>query len=300
MTLFKYFKKSNNLLLFALWAFTWATANAQAVDPDIVNFKTIAIWDDLKACLTNNIFGGYYSGIWVTMGCQTNACFCRADTLGAAVNSVSVAAFSDCSDFQDQSTAVSVLTAYCAAKGYTSIITPTILQSTGACTITAGLAATKTQYVTAYVTVYASNSVRAAQLSRGMEVDSSLAVEAVNSPGDSQQSTTQAKAAPSSTSTLQPASSTSFTTNSIQRDPSLTTSLSLAASTVRTSSGTTTSSSNPPTPGPSSPSPAGQALSKPELIGIVVGIASLFVAVIGVYFTWRQLQHASGSTGGCC
>ena len=169
MRAFPFSNWSRVFLLFLLWLSTWRTADAQAVNPDLVNFKTISIWNDLKDCLKYDIFGddGGYAGIWVKMGCQTNACFCRADTLGAAINSVSIAAFSDCSDFQDQSTAISVLTAYCADKGYTSIITPTILQSTGACTITTNLAATTTQYVTAYVTVYVSNSPRATQLSRG-------------------------------------------------------------------------------------------------------------------------------------
>ncbi|MCJ1244790.1 hypothetical protein MMC30_001990 [Trapelia coarctata] len=48
---------------------------------------------------------------------------------------------SACSDLQDQQSATSILTAYCADKGFTSIILPSIF-NTGASTVTATVTAT--------------------------------------------------------------------------------------------------------------------------------------------------------------
>jgi hypothetical protein len=117
--------------------------NAQAINPDTVVFSTIAIWQDLRTCL-QSCFDAYY-GIQYNVGCKTNACLCRPDTLGQAVVSISERASSTCQALQDISSATSILTSYCSVKGYTSIIQPTILAS-GSCT------AASTQTVTAYVT----------------------------------------------------------------------------------------------------------------------------------------------------
>lgn len=60
---------------------------------------------------------------------------CRPDTLGLNLGIVAQQALSACSDLQDETSATSILTAYCASKGYTSILTPTVL-TTGASTVT--------------------------------------------------------------------------------------------------------------------------------------------------------------------
>lgn len=115
------------------------------------NNKPMAGSEDLCAgCARRGI--GYYP-IQQVVECTTNACLCRPDTLGSAEQSLSSEASRLCSDFQDISTATSILLSYCSAKGYTSIIQPTILASSGACTAVPTPTATVTAYVTQYVTV---------------------------------------------------------------------------------------------------------------------------------------------------
>ena len=133
--------------------------SAQAINPDLVVWTTIGHWADLRSCVQFSLAGAYLTepAIQDRVECTTNACLCRADTLGSAEQILSSVVLAGCSDFEDQTTAVSILTSYCAAKGYTSILPPTILPATtGACT--ASPTATVTAYVTQYVTVSGANS----------------------------------------------------------------------------------------------------------------------------------------------
>jgi hypothetical protein len=125
---------------------------AQAIDPDLVVWTTISQWQDLRACVQGALNGNWNPGIQHMVGCSTNACLCRPDTLGSAEQSLSSEVSTLCSDVQDISTATSILLSYCSAKGYTSIIQPTILASSGACTAVPTPTATVTAYVTQYVT----------------------------------------------------------------------------------------------------------------------------------------------------
>ncbi|KAH8647964.1 hypothetical protein BX600DRAFT_518364 [Xylariales sp. PMI_506] len=61
---------------------------------------------------------------------------CRDSTLGDAVSRLSSIIVNECNNLDDATTAVSVLTAYCASKGYTKIVSPTTLPATGAYTVT--------------------------------------------------------------------------------------------------------------------------------------------------------------------
>lgn len=138
---------------------------AQAINPDLVVWTTISQWQDLRICVQGALAGagavGFFFGnpsIQQVVGCTTNACLCRPDTLESAEQTLSSEASSSCSDVQDISTATSILLAYCSAKGYTSIIQPTILASSGACTAVPTPTATVTAYVTQYVTVSGASS----------------------------------------------------------------------------------------------------------------------------------------------
>jgi hypothetical protein len=132
---------------------------AQAINPDLVVWTTISQWQDLRTCVQGALvgegLGDNFRSIQELVGCTTNACLCRADTLGSAEQIISSEASTLCSDVQDISTATSILSSYCSAKGYTSIIQPTILASTtaGAYTYVPTPTATVTAYVTQYVTV---------------------------------------------------------------------------------------------------------------------------------------------------
>lgn len=119
-------------VLFFAWS---ALLDAQALDPDTIDFTTAAGYRDLKAC-AQNVLEINYNNIAYQEGCVTNACLCQRSTLGDAVGKVSSGVLRSCSNLDDATIAVSVLTAYCAAKGSTEVVLPTVLQSTGASTVT--------------------------------------------------------------------------------------------------------------------------------------------------------------------
>jgi len=110
-------------------------AVAQAVDPDAIDFSVVSGWKDLRGCVQC-----WLQTCWDNIAereqCKTNACLCRGSTLGEAIPKLSQGVMSYCSNIDDASTAVSVLTAYCSAKGYTQVVAPTTLQPTGAFTVT--------------------------------------------------------------------------------------------------------------------------------------------------------------------
>lgn len=141
-------------LIYALCAWLalqqYQLAAAQAIDPDTIVFTTMSLWKDLRVCLQKCFDGfgnGYAGNVADDVGCSTNSCLCRADTLGEAIIDVQSRASVSCSDIQDETSATSILIAYCSGKGYTSIVQPTILQTTGASTVTVTTPATT---VTAY------------------------------------------------------------------------------------------------------------------------------------------------------
>lgn len=110
--------------------------SSQAVDPDKVDFTTISIWINLRQCLQGVFSACCARDIAGQMGCQTNTCLCRASTLGGAVPLAGDMAMAACSNLDDKSSATSILTAYCASKGYTNVVAPTILSTQGASTVT--------------------------------------------------------------------------------------------------------------------------------------------------------------------
>jgi len=144
-------------LLANLVAFLIHGINSQAIDPDLVVWTTVAGYSSWTTCLKQTLAGaGYnYKAIEYYVGCEVNSCLCRPNLLGKGIGILADRVLSRCSDFQEQSSATSILIAYCSAKGYTSILPPTILQ-TGACTQTPS--ATATVYATVYVTSYVKRS----------------------------------------------------------------------------------------------------------------------------------------------
>ena len=95
---------------------------------DIVDFTRISNWNDLNPCVRSCFKTDYVFSpcdIVCDMGCSTNACLCDADTLGRAIRIIQSKATTVCTNLQDQQAAPSILTSYCADKGYTSIIFPT-------------------------------------------------------------------------------------------------------------------------------------------------------------------------------
>lgn len=127
------------LLVALLLLYSLPFVRGQATDPDTIDFTTMPSWKDLRYCLQcqfNSQSGCWYPMITGESGCGTNACICRADIMGKMIPEVSSAAQKACSDLDDASMAVSLYTAYCSTKGYTQIVKPTILQTTGAFTVT--------------------------------------------------------------------------------------------------------------------------------------------------------------------
>lgn len=159
------------MLLFAfLRVFVFVVSvQSQAIDPDTIDFSNIKIWKDLRSCL-QSVFN-YYPIQW-EIGCGTNACLCRPDILGLAIVDAAALAMSRCSDIQDQSSATSIVIAYCSTRGYTSIVYPSVVSTTGASTVTVTAAAhtftvptTVTVFATVTQTIRVSGASRAFHLS---------------------------------------------------------------------------------------------------------------------------------------
>lgn len=131
----------------------------QAIDADQIIFTTQPGWVDMKACakcpfLINFSVCNVGNDISNRVGgCLTNACLCRASTLGQAVDILGEEVLSLCSNYDDQRTATSFLLAYCSVHGYTSVGSAVLTTETGACTVAA-----VTQTVTVATTVTVSGA----------------------------------------------------------------------------------------------------------------------------------------------
>ncbi|KAK4207728.1 hypothetical protein QBC37DRAFT_454752 [Rhypophila decipiens] len=132
----------------------------QAVDPDAIDLSIMPGFKDVDNCLRCWLHSCYY-GLAGLAGCPTNACLCRPGKMGGVIPVLSSKVLNSCQDLDDASMTVSFYTAYCSTKGYTSIVSPTVLEPTGAFTETTTQTATITVAVTT-VTVYVQTS--AAQL----------------------------------------------------------------------------------------------------------------------------------------
>ncbi|KAK6352418.1 hypothetical protein TWF730_009245 [Orbilia blumenaviensis] len=95
-----------------------------------INFSTIEVFSDLKRCLKGvfSVDYGINGGrpVQKEIGCETNDCICRADTLQDAISTAGLLAQSACSNSIDRLTATSILQQYCIDKGITAgVPTPT-------------------------------------------------------------------------------------------------------------------------------------------------------------------------------
>lgn len=126
-------------LALLLLSFLLNGCEAQAVDKDEVVWTTQSGWNDLKTCAKckfDYLFCNWPGNLQGDIGCSTNACMCRASTLGQTLKKVSDSVLSACSNYDNQRDATSFLIAYCSDKGYTSIGSAVIASSTGAFTVT--------------------------------------------------------------------------------------------------------------------------------------------------------------------
>jgi hypothetical protein len=126
-------------LALLLLSFLLNDCEAQAVDKDEVVWTTQSGWNDMKTCAKckfDYLFCNWPGNLQGDIGCSTNACMCRASTLGQTLKKVSDSVLSACSNYDDQRDATSFLIAYCSDKGYTSIGSAVIASSTGAFTVT--------------------------------------------------------------------------------------------------------------------------------------------------------------------
>ncbi|KAF3242783.1 hypothetical protein TWF192_008500 [Orbilia oligospora] len=107
------------LSAFALSTSLVAAQNKQ----NTINFSTIEIFNDLKKCLKAVFIYDYAINngpVQKQIGCETNDCICRADTLQDAISTAGLLAQSACSNSGDRLTATSILSQYCIDKGITA------------------------------------------------------------------------------------------------------------------------------------------------------------------------------------
>ncbi|KAF3921143.1 hypothetical protein ABW21_db0201271 [Orbilia brochopaga] len=124
-----------------------------------IDFSNIPIFPDLKRCLKAVFVLDYaISGYTIQkkIGCDTNECLCRPDTLEQAVTTAGSLAQTQCSNTNDKTSATSILTAYCSSLGFTNAVAvPT--DNAGAAAVTI-FATTTVAMVTQTVTVSAASS----------------------------------------------------------------------------------------------------------------------------------------------
>ncbi|CAH0019810.1 unnamed protein product [Clonostachys rhizophaga] len=121
------------LLVLLLLSLLLNDCRAQAVDKDEVVWTTQSGWNDMKTCAKckfDSLLCNWPGNLQGDIGCSTNACMCRASTLGQTLKKVSDSVLSACSNYDDQRDATSFLIAYCSDKGYTSIGSAVIASST--------------------------------------------------------------------------------------------------------------------------------------------------------------------------
>ncbi len=107
--------------------------NAQAIDPNLIDFTTVPQWPDLPQCLVD-IF--YYTSNPIRQGCRNNICLCEPERLGKGIDLAEDQAISSCSYLNDREKAKTVFKQYCSSHGKTVIATPITLSSSGASTVT--------------------------------------------------------------------------------------------------------------------------------------------------------------------
>ncbi|KAF3938999.1 hypothetical protein ABW19_dt0205013 [Dactylella cylindrospora] len=106
-----------------------ALVGSQAVPNNDINFSTVSIYGDLKRCLKAVFvldYGVNDGTVQRKIGCETNECLCRPDTLEQAITTAGSMALSQCSNSNDKLSATSILTEYCSEKGLGgAVATPT-------------------------------------------------------------------------------------------------------------------------------------------------------------------------------
>ncbi|CAG9988721.1 unnamed protein product [Clonostachys byssicola] len=241
------------LLALLLLSFLLNDCGAQALDKDEVVWTTQSGWKDMKTCAKckfDYLFCNWPGSLQGDIGCSTNACMCRASTLGQTLKKVSESVLSACSNYDDQRDATSFLIAYCSDKGYTSIGSAVIASSTGAFTVTE----TVTVSVVTQTVVTSESRV------------SSQTSEAVTTT--TKESRTTAPTVISTQIVSNGATSVITITKGPEQTPSST-------------------SSNGNSDNTNSSARDGDKLSKAELIGIIVAIVGVFIAALTLWVTWR-------------
>ncbi|CAM1507812.1 Fc.00g046600.m01.CDS01 [Cosmosporella sp. VM-42] len=259
--------------------------SAQAIDSDKIDFSKEPIWDDLKTCV-QCILSDCYNNFAYEEGCETDACMCRASTLGSSIPVVKERVLSECSNYDDASTAVSVLTAHCSKKGYTEIVQPTVIETTGAFTVTvaaATITVVETQVVPSGLDISSSKTKTGA-----IETE-----ETITSVLSSSQIAETLEGQPIDTTTSTPYVTTEAPSNhgsSLSSDGTSQTEAASSQSSTQSSTGTSNSAS---ATGSENKDSGNGKLKVGEIIGIVLGLLSLVVGVISVYVMKKQNRNTS-------
>ncbi|KAH8667835.1 hypothetical protein BGZ61DRAFT_558346 [Ilyonectria robusta] len=276
--------------LFVLLASLILTTNAQAIDANLIDITKYSDWNDLRACVQCWL-STCPGNVFRLFGCTTNACACRASTLGSIIPVLEDGVVSACSNLDDASTAVSVLKGYCSEKGYTSILEPTILETT-ACIwrrsiglpddlgnaydldIPASEAETRTL----------AHQVTESRASSSEVLESSTSASETSTEASAEMSAQASTAASTGQATGRAAGhgDANTTLRSTQSQSTSTTTTSSAATVHETTSGAGGGD--------------GSGLKVGEILGIVIGILSLIVAVVGVAIMKRNQKSQPATT----
>ncbi|KAL6407059.1 hypothetical protein AUP68_09882 [Ilyonectria robusta] len=244
--------------LFVLLASLVLTTNAQAIDANLIDITKYSDWNDLRACVQCWL-STCPGNVFRLFGCTTNACACRASTLGSIIPVLEDGVVSACSNLDDASTAVSVLKGYCSEKGYTSILEPTVLETTA-------------------------HQVTESRASSSEVLESSTSASETSTEASAEMSAQASTAASTGQATGRAAGhgEANTTLRSTQSQSTSTTTTSSVATVRETISGDGGGD--------------GGGLKIGEILGIVIGILSLIVAVVGVAIMKRNQKSQPATT----
>ncbi|KXJ88974.1 hypothetical protein Micbo1qcDRAFT_206564 [Microdochium bolleyi] len=112
------------LLLYALHA--TGPAASQSTGTDYILLVTDPNYTDLSQCAQTCLQCTAFdcSSVVTESQCTTNKCLCRPSYLGTALNFAYTCVKDRCKDLSDAQAAQDTYKAYCAAKGYTSVLAP--------------------------------------------------------------------------------------------------------------------------------------------------------------------------------
>ncbi|KAF3922901.1 hypothetical protein ABW20_dc0100397 [Dactylellina cionopaga] len=238
------------------------SASLASAQSTTIDFSTIGVWPDLKKCLQAVFKVDYLlfpnGPVQKVIGCGTDECLCRDDTLQQAASSAASIASSLCTNSNDKTSASSIISQYCTDKGFVG-----------------NPAANPTNNAGAPVTVFATTTVAQVTVIQTVTVSSASELPSSSSVSVPSRTTTPP---PASTPAEAPVTQTVGSVTTISGSPTT-----IFATVTSNPTQTNSSQTSNETPKKSSAGP---------IAGGVVGGIVVIAAIIGIVFWLRRKNNS--------